>query len=75
MKCISPLTLLVRLWQVSGTDQLAKIISECKPTSSSVDPIPTKIVLDCLDALLTVLVNIINSSLHSAIVLKPLKTT
>ena len=51
-------------------DQLAKIISKCKPTSSSVDPIPTKIVLDCLDVLLPVLVDIINSSLHSAIVPK-----
>ena len=52
-------------------DQLAKIISNCKPTSSSVDPIPTKIVLDCLDVLPPVFVNIINSSLHSAM---PLKT-
>ena len=32
-------------------DQLAKIISNCKPTSQSVNPIPTKIVLDCLDVL------------------------
>ena len=52
-------------------DQLAKTISNCKPTSLSVDPIPTKIVLDCLDVLPPVLVNIINSSLHSAM---PLKT-
>ena len=36
-------------------DQLAKTISNCKPTSLSVDPIPTKIVLDCLDVLLPVL--------------------
>ena len=55
-------------------DQLAKIISNCKPTSQSVNPIPTKIVLDCLDVLLPVLVNTINSSLHSAIAPKPLKT-
>ena len=38
------------------------------------DPIPTKIVPDCLDVLLPVLVNIIKSTLHSAIVPKPLKT-
>ena len=48
-------------------DQLAKIISKCKPTSQSVDPIPTKTVLDCLVGLLPVLAIIINSSLHSAI--------
>ena len=55
-------------------DQLAKIVSKCKPTSSSVDSIPTKIVLDYVDVLLPVLVNIISSSLHSAIAPKPLKT-
>ena len=38
------------------------------------DLIPIKILLNCLDVLLPVLVNIINSSLHSAIVPKPLKT-
>ena len=39
------------------------------------DPIPTEVVLDCLDVLLPVLVNIINSSLHTAaIVSKLLKT-
>ena len=55
-------------------DQLAKIISNCKPTSCSVDLIATRIVLDCKDILLPVLVNNINSSLQSSIVPKPLKT-
>ena len=54
-------------------DQTAKIISRCKPTSSSMDSIPTKVVLDCLDVLLPVFVNIVNSSLHLDIVPKLLK--
>ena len=54
-------------------DQLAKIISKCKPTSSSgIRLLP--VVLGCPDVLLSALVNIINSSLHSDFVPNPLKT-
>ena len=49
-------------------DQLRKIIRRCNATSSSVDPVPTKIVIEHLDILLPVLVNIINASLASAVV-------
>ena len=56
----------------TGNRQLRLVC--CKPTSCSVNPIATRIALGCQDVLLPVLVNIINSSLHSSIVPKPLKT-
>ena len=52
------------------TEQLSKIIVKSKPTSSSVDPISTKTVLDCLEIPLPVILNIINESLISGIVPK-----
>ena len=55
------------------TEQLSKIIVKSKPTSSSVDPISTKTVLDCLEIPLPVILNIINESLICGIVPKPLK--
>ena len=55
-------------------EQLRRLISVSKPTSSIVDPIPTKIVLDCLEILLPVLVRIINGSLESATVPQMFKT-
>ena len=54
-------------------EQLRKVILKSKPASSSVDPIPTKIALDCLEILLPVILNIINESLICGIVPKPLK--
>lgn len=61
-------------------DQLMQIIEKSRPTSCASDPIPTKLLLDCLDILLPVLVHLINSCLlsgtvpHSfkAAVIKPL---
>ena len=53
---------------------LKRIILSSKPTYSTVDPIPTKIVLACMDILLPVLVRIINSCLLSAKIPRPLKT-
>ena len=53
---------------------LKRIIMASKPTSSTVDPIPTKIMLECMDILLPVLVRIVNSSLLAAIVPRPFKT-
>ena len=55
-------------------DQLLKIIKRCNPTSSLVDPIPTKLVIEHLDILLPVLVSIINTSFQCSAVPKPFKT-
>ena len=60
-------TPLEELFPVSH-EQLSHLIMSSKPTYSIVDPIPTKIVLDCLSVLLPVLVRIVNSSLQSATV-------
>jgi hypothetical protein len=61
-------------FQPVSEDQLRKIISKANATSSDVDPVPTKIVLACLDILLPVLVKIVNSSLQSASVPVTFKT-
>lgn len=54
-------------------DQLLKIIKRCNPTSSSVDHIPTNIVIHNLDLLLPILVKIVNTSLCSSSVAKQFK--
>ena len=54
-------------------ERLKRLIMASKPTSSTVDPIPTKIVLDCMDILLPVLLHIVNSSLLAATVPRPFK--
>ena len=48
--------------------QLKKIIMKCKPTTCPLDPIPTPLLIDCLDVLLPSLTQIINDSLRSGIV-------
>ena len=53
---------------------LKRIILSSKPTYSTVDPIPTKIVLTCMDILLPVFVRIINTCLLSAKIPRPFKT-
>ena len=58
-------TLMEQLSPVSD-EQLRRIIMASKPTSFMFDPIPTKIMLDCLEVLLPVLVRIVNSSLQLA---------
>ncbi|KAL8596981.1 hypothetical protein ACOMHN_054712 [Nucella lapillus] len=55
-------------------EQLMKIIRRCNPTSSAVDPVPTRIVMKHLDILLPVLVAIINASLLSATIPRPFKS-
>jgi hypothetical protein len=61
-------------FQPVSEDQLRKIVSKANATSSDVDPVPTKIVLACLNILLPVLVKIVNSSLQSASVPVTFKT-
>ena len=46
-------------------EELKRIIVASRPTSSVVDPIPTKIVLNCLEILFPVILLIINRSLES----------
>ena len=72
---ISPLTLLVRLCQ-SFHPYVKTSLRKSNPNVNQHQQVwtPSLLVLVCLDDLLPVLVNIINSSLRSAIVPKPLKT-
>jgi hypothetical protein len=55
-------------------DELSKVIASSKPTSSTVDPVPTQTVLSNLDILLTPILTIINTSLETGHVPTPLKT-
>ena len=55
-------------------DQIRKLVAGAKPTTSALDPAPTKFVLEFLETLLPVYERIINSSLLSGIVPKAFKT-
>ena len=54
-------------------DEVEKIIKKCAPKSCCLDPVPTKLVKECLDTLLPIITRIINQSLASAIVPKMFK--
>ena len=56
-------------------EQLRNVIYRSKLTSACVDPIPTKIVMDCLDILIPVSFLLINTSLLKGTIPKPLKCT
>ena len=45
--------------------ELRNVILKSKPTTCSVDPIPTSLFLDCFDDLLPTLTQIVNDSLLS----------
>ena len=47
-----------------STDEIRKIIIRSKTKSSLLDPIPTSILKDCLDVIITPITDIINSSLQ-----------
>jgi hypothetical protein len=54
-------------------DDLMALIKKSNKTTAEVDPIPTKLLMDCLDILLPIIMKIINSSLKSGFVPAPLK--
>ena len=56
-------------------EQQRNVIYRSKLTSACVDPIPTKIVMDCLDILIPVSFLLINISLLKGTIPKPLKCT
>ena len=49
------------------TDQVKKIIISSKSKSSRLDPIPTTLLKDCLDVLITPITNIVNASLENGV--------
>jgi len=53
---------------VFSLDQIRKLITDSKSKSCSLDPIPTWLLKDCLDALLPIITEIVNLSLSSATV-------
>lgn len=55
------------------TDEIKKIINCTKTTQCSLDPLPTKIVKECIDALLPVITKIVNLSLSQGIMPTQLK--
>jgi hypothetical protein len=57
-----------------GSDDLRKLILKAKPTTSALDPAPTKFVLEFLEILLPVFERMINLSLSSGIVPRSFKT-
>ena len=66
----NPMTELIPVDEI----QLRRYNATSKPTFCSEDPIPTRIMLDCFDILLPVLLNIVNGSLLSGTVPRPFKT-
>ena len=54
--------------------QLHTIIKNSKPTSSALDPIPTSLLLECLDDILSTLTHIINTSILSGQLSTDMKT-
>ena len=56
------------------TDSLRTIIGKCAPKTCELDPIPTPLFLECLDAVLPALTTIINNSLSSRVFLSNFKT-
>ena len=55
--------------------QLHTIIKSSKPTSCALDPIPTSLLLECLDYMLPTLIHIINTSILSGQFPTNMKTT
>jgi hypothetical protein len=53
-------------FQKVSEEDVRKIIVKSKPTTCSLDPIPTSLFLDCLDILLPTVTHIVNQSLLSA---------
>ena len=47
--------------------EIRKIITNSRPTTCSLDPIPTSLLVECIDLLLPIFTNIINESLLSGI--------
>ena len=47
--------------------EIRKIITSSRPTTCSLDPIPTSLLVECIDPLLPIFTNIINESLSSGI--------
>ena len=48
-------------------DALQSLIKKCLPKSCVLDPIPTTLLLECLDSVMLVLTNIVNTSLTNGI--------
>ena len=49
------------------TEHLLSILTKCAPKSSDLDPMPTSLLLDCLDVVLPSMTDIINDSLVSGV--------
>ena len=49
------------------TEHLLSILAKCAPKSCDLDPMPTSLLLDCLDVLLPSMTDIINDSLVSGV--------
>ncbi len=63
----------LRAFPAISAEDLKKIILKAPTKSSPLDPIPTKILKECIDQLLPALVKIINASLASSTVPAPFK--
>ena len=54
-------------FQPITTDYLHSVITKCAPKSCELDPIPTSLLLECLDTVLPTMTSIINDSLRSGV--------
>ena len=52
-------------FQPITTDFLHSVVTKCAPKSCELDPIPTSLLLECLDAVFPTMTSIINDSLKS----------
>ena len=59
-------TCLFDTFEKVSEEDIRKIIVKSKPATCSLDPIPTPLLLDCLDILLPTITHIVNQSLSSA---------
>ena len=54
-------------FQPITTDYLHSVVTKCAPKSCELDPIPTSLLLECLDTVLPTMTSIINDSLKSGV--------
>jgi hypothetical protein len=71
-----PVNCMAELWNFSPvtTDDVRRIITKSPSKSCRLDPIPTSVLKDCLDAILPLITCIVNASITTAIVPRDFKT-
>jgi len=67
-------TFVLGTWRAVSSDEVRKLVMESPAKSCSLDPMPTYVLRDCLDALLPFLTALINSSLRDGHLPAPHKT-